>query len=316
MFSSSKLIKNISFVLAVLVISWVLSRSVLAWTEPSTPPPGGNVDAPVNTGVTSQIKSGNLQVNALSIAASGNALLVPNGNVGIGTTTPSQKLEVAGKIKIGSDATAPSAGTIRWSGTDFEGYDGTVWKSLTSGGGGSSVPAGTAANQTLYWNGSAWTLNSTFVTNGSHIGIGTGPATEMLDIHDTTGTGAASIGDSNVSAPGRYAVALGAGGHASGISSFKVGGPIDINGNYSVGINLSNVAGNTIANPNTMAIMGGNVGIGTTNPVAKLDVRGNVRIGSGVVSSNKALCWTPSGTIGYCSSQPDITGSCTCNTIN
>jgi hypothetical protein len=54
-----------------------------------------------------------------------------NGNIGIGTAAPGQRLDVAGKVKISNDATTPAAGAIRWSGTDFEGYDGTKWVSLT-----------------------------------------------------------------------------------------------------------------------------------------------------------------------------------------
>ena len=53
-----------------------------------------------------------------------------NGNVGIGTSNPTEKLEVAGAIKIGTTATAtPTAGTIRFNTTTskFEGYDGTAW---------------------------------------------------------------------------------------------------------------------------------------------------------------------------------------------
>ncbi len=52
------------------------------------------------------------------------------GNVGIGTTTPTEKLEVNGAIKIGeTSAATPTAGTIRFNSTTnkFEGYDGTAW---------------------------------------------------------------------------------------------------------------------------------------------------------------------------------------------
>jgi len=55
------------------------------------------------------------------------------GNVGIATATPTQKLEVNGKIKLGDDPNPPSAGTVRWNDAaqDFEGYDGSQWRSLT-----------------------------------------------------------------------------------------------------------------------------------------------------------------------------------------
>ena len=51
-------------------------------------------------------------------------------NVGIGTNSPTEKLEVNGAIKIGSTSAAtPTAGTIRFNTTTskFEGYDGTAW---------------------------------------------------------------------------------------------------------------------------------------------------------------------------------------------
>ena len=60
--------------------------------------------------------------------------LCVEGNVGIGTTTPSEKLEVNGGVKIGNTA-ATNAGTIRWTGTAFEGYNGTSWVSLGVGSG-------------------------------------------------------------------------------------------------------------------------------------------------------------------------------------
>lgn len=52
------------------------------------------------------------------------------GNVGIGTTTPTVKLDVAGAIKVGNDTTTtPTAGMIRFNSTTntFEGYNGTAW---------------------------------------------------------------------------------------------------------------------------------------------------------------------------------------------
>ncbi len=56
------------------------------------------------------------------------------GDVGIGVTNPVEKLDVNGAVRIGN-TTNSNAGTMRWTGTDFEGYNGTEWKSLTSTGG-------------------------------------------------------------------------------------------------------------------------------------------------------------------------------------
>jgi hypothetical protein len=55
-------------------------------------------------------------------------------NVGIGTSSPSEALDVNGAIKIGANsAPGTQAGTIRWNEEtqDFEGFTGTKWKSLT-----------------------------------------------------------------------------------------------------------------------------------------------------------------------------------------
>ncbi|QQR52227.1 hypothetical protein IPG36_06725 [bacterium] len=56
-----------------------------------------------------------------------------NNRVGIGTAGPSEALDVAGALRIGTSA-GTNTGTIRWNGSDFEGYDGSNWLSLTNGG--------------------------------------------------------------------------------------------------------------------------------------------------------------------------------------
>lgn len=53
---------------------------------------------------------------------------------GIGTATPIEKLEVTGGIKLGNTSNTNN-GTIRYTGSDFEGYAGGSWMSLTSGSG-------------------------------------------------------------------------------------------------------------------------------------------------------------------------------------
>ena len=62
----------------------------------------------------------------LRIASPGPLVLQPSGGkVGIGTASPAEQLDVAGAVKLGTTANPePAAGTIRWTGTDFQGYNG------------------------------------------------------------------------------------------------------------------------------------------------------------------------------------------------
>ena len=91
--------------------------------------------------------------------------------VGVNNTTPEQALDVNGKIKLTDDATAPSAGTLRYNDADgdFEGYNGSEWKSLTTAGAGPSNPVayhgrttGVAQGNTADVTFTPWESGSTF----------------------------------------------------------------------------------------------------------------------------------------------------------
>lgn len=70
----------------------LLGTATYSWTNPSGTAPNNNVAAPVNVGSTSQIKSGPLGVNGLH--NTGNTAL--DGNLGVGYTSPTQRLDVNG----------------------------------------------------------------------------------------------------------------------------------------------------------------------------------------------------------------------------
>ena len=111
----------------------------------SAPPPAtGNTNTlgPVNVGSTQQVKTGPLWVGTLGVTS---GLIVTAGNVGVGTGSviPSTRLEINGGVKLANDSdacTATKAGTIRFTGTAFQGCDGTAWTALSSGSGGTSIP--------------------------------------------------------------------------------------------------------------------------------------------------------------------------------
>jgi hypothetical protein len=141
---------------------------------------------------------------------------------GVGTSGPLEKLEVTGAIRIANTATN-NAGTIRWTGSDFEGYDGADWKSLT-GAGAEVLPPGTAG-QTLRHNGSSWAAVSNLYNNGSYVGIGTTSPESKLHISggmwDLDGTeGDFKIGDDTY----RLKIGVATGGVGAGTAGIRAQG--------------------------------------------------------------------------------------------
>lgn len=76
-----------------------------------------------------------------------NSIYYGAGPVGINTTNPGEWLHVAGGIRIGNTINNV-AGNIRYTGTDFEGYDGSLWKSFTAAGSGEANTASNLGTET------------------------------------------------------------------------------------------------------------------------------------------------------------------------
>jgi hypothetical protein len=93
-------------------------------------------------------------------------------------------------------------------------------------------------------------------------------------------------------AVGSFSTAMGRETTAYGDWSTAMGHSINASGHYSVGIGLDSTP-YTIPQDNTMAIMGGNVGIGIVNPSAMLEVGGDIRAQRYVDSTNPAFFVDP-----------------------
>jgi hypothetical protein len=174
--------------------------------------------------------------------------ILDGGNVGIGTTNPTAKLEVNGLLKLSGGS--PGAGKFLIS--DNTGL--ASWYDLTP----NLLPAGASGN-TLRHSGVGWVANNLLYNNGTSIGIGTVTPTAPLSFPNTTGNKIALWGDAT---GGHYGLGI----QGSLLQMYGSANNADIAFGY----------GSSSAFTENMRIKGnGNVGIGTASPNSKLEVFGS-----------------------------------------
>jgi hypothetical protein len=176
------------FLVALAVFFTASYIAMATWVEPDpwTKPSDGNVSAPLNVGSVAQTKQGNLATSALGSLISGGVfwansasyLAVGGGNVGIGMTSPTQKLDIDGQIRIRGGN--PDAGRVLTS--DVNGV--ASWQAPSGG-----LPSGTSG-QTLRNNGTSWIANSLIFNNGTRIGINTTSPSSLYMLHVNGDVGA------------------------------------------------------------------------------------------------------------------------------
>jgi len=223
------------------------------------------------------------------------------GNVGIGTTEPTAKLEVAGLVKITGGGygankvlTSDINGLASWQtaaaggtgGTGAQGIQGTTGATGPIGPTGVTGPQGNAGavgakgatgptgpiagtgGQFIYNNsGTAGGANVYYV--GGNVGIGTVAPAAKLVVSDGSDDLSVAAGSPQVG----Y-MALGKGNFSPSVFTYFIasdGTNLQLNAPSSAGLMSFN-----LGNSGSMILKGGNVGIGTTNPInGKLEVQTN-----------------------------------------
>ncbi|MEM9545274.1 MAG: hypothetical protein AAGA77_04840 [Bacteroidota bacterium] len=211
--------------------------------------------------------------NGKSSGSRSNAFMVRlDGKVGIGTDTPEERLQVQGAIIIGNTSnSSPESGTIRYNGSDFEGYGGGSWNSLTQN------------NSPAQWQDVGIHITN---ANSGNVGIGTDTPDERLQVQ-----GAINIGNTTNPSPESGTIRY----NGSDFEGYDGGSWNSLTQNNSPA--QWQDAGVHITNANS-----GNVGIGEIFPSEKLHVNGALKVGD-------ASSETPAaGTIRWNASTSDFEG--------
>jgi hypothetical protein len=203
--------------------------------------------------------------------------IAASGNVGIGTTTPSARLEIlsaaTGAITTllsvnSADYGVPAAGARIKLGTQHD--DGSSY--ITS-----QNPTGNASTLQLQTHSPTTAILNTgiFIDGYGNVGIGTTTPSSNLDVIYASGSGRQDM------------FRILAGDNTTGNGASMALGSTQTHAGYISGLQTSSNTGDLTFGTQTngnyaerMRIVGssGNVGIGTTAPAEKLDINGNIRI--------------------------------------
>ena len=216
-------------------------------------------------------------------ATNGTSVSYSSGNVGIGTTNPSAMLHLSGSGTVANllaTTTAANSAFSRYTNgpsTAYVGMDGVGFLNTSPG---ASVLGSSASQPVILAPGLAEKVR---ITSAGNVGIGTTSPTNNLQIGSTTGTGTTS--PASLSLGATYSSIAGAN------PKLKLWDPGTVGSAYGLGVSASQMEFIVPSGARYAWFIGGterarfdgngNLGIGTTSPIQKLDVSGTIRSSSG-----------------------------------
>ena len=216
---------------------------------------GGGLYSPAGGGLSFVTDAADSPIEHMRIATT-------TGNVGIGTKTPSQKLEVNGGVRLTPTSIAPTAldGTIYYDNNagvnKFKCHENGTWKDCVASGGG-GVSAASAGQVAFYTGTNTVGGNNNFFWNDTFRRLGIGTGNPGFDLHiNSASTAATGIAIQNSSGLGKQWV-VGTAGSSGFIGS---------------GSGKFFVYDGTIGAHRLVIDANGNIGIGTTAPASPLHI--------------------------------------------
>ena len=207
----------------------------------------------------------------ISTSAFAQLKVVAPGDVGIGIDAPAEKLDVDGALKIGT-TTNSNAGTIRYTGSDFEGRVGTSWMSLTGGSSGGS-------------GGAMWSENGgNAYFNDGRVGVGTDDPQQL--IHISNSSGAAAFLCERADRNNFFKAVTGASGSAFTYADFAF---VAFSPQRNTGDVFTYETSSLYAFGDMHPNYPGRFGIGTAQPTHKLHVAGDIKYTGALVPSDEKL---------------------------
>ncbi len=219
--------------------------------------------------------------------------------VGVGTTSPAAKLEVTGGVKIGADAVCniTKVGMIAWNTSKLQICDGTNFQSISAieklddvGDVDASSPTD---NQVISWDNASSTWKPKSITALGNANANPGGSDKQVQFND----GGSTLAGATQLIWDKANNRIGIGAATNPSQTLDVTGTAAVSGDTTIGGTLG-VTGNATFDTTTLFVDAANdaVGIGTTSPLAKLDVSGAIKL------STQATCaggGANNGTIRY-----------------